>query len=267
VKTEHVTAIVSFVRRLQLSDLMLPAGAALVSAGLQKLVDRETVQRRRLAALAELVDDHRTTLEANGVELPVDRFGDETHPLDVEGAIEVILLRAPTQPEATGETPPRPRRLGGTIAVLGAVGIVAGAVWANSAGYLRGFADVAGANRRVQEAAAATRVCLRCGAPLDEDGICSTRVDGEHPETSETANRAMAASDVYNARAEQLDGELLEAAAEGEPLETRPPLEMCGWPGCTWTSQPDRPELSQRTAAAVHRNRCIHRPAGAQVDG
>lgn len=43
------------------------------------------------------------------------------------------------------------------------------------------------------------------------------------------------------------------------------PRESCGWPNCKWTSDPKKSPTGQATQAAVHRNRCIYRPAGAGV--
>lgn len=238
-------ALVGFVRRLQLSDLMLPAGAALVTAGLQKLVDRETLQRRRLAALAELVDDHRQTLEANGVELPADRFGDEMHPLDIDGALELILLRAPSEPAPVEVKPGKRRAVRGTVIGLLAAGIV--------------LSFPAG------------RKILRDGAVALADGVRPfpwgpTEAD---PESTMVATyRASSEVPAYGSGPAEppLEHPEVELELDGPP-SVREPLETCGWDGCDWVSQAHRSSMSQGTAAAVHRNRCTHRPANAQVDG
>lgn len=234
-------ALVGFVRRLQLSDLMLPAGAALVTAGLQKLVDRETLQRRRLAALAELVDDHRQTLEANGVELPADRFGDEMHPLDIDGALELILLRAPSEPAPVEVKPGKRRAVRGTVIGLLAAGIV--------------LSFPAG------------RKILRDGAVALADGVRPypwgpTEADPEVPAYGSGPAEPPLEREVLV----PLEHPEAELELDGPP-SVREPLETCGWDGCDWVSQAHRSSMSQGTAAAVHRNRCTHRPANAQVDG
>jgi hypothetical protein len=238
VKTEHVQAAVRFVRRLQLSDLMLPAGAALVSAGLQKLVDRETVQRRRLVALNELVDDHRQTLEANGVELPVDRFGDEVHPLDIEGALELILLRAPSEAEPA----PAPARSSSrrgvrwTIASLLAGGLVLA---------------FPGGRKVLRDGAGALLDGLR-PYPWGPDDTAVVPPYGSGPDEPPLE---VAEPETLERDEPPTDPALVEAE----------PLESCGWTGCQWTSQPDKSQMSQQTAAAVHRNKCFYRPPTAVV--
>lgn len=258
----------TYLRRLQPADLILPAGAALVSAGVQKLVDREDHARRRLVALAELVDVHRGALTAAGVELPAELEHDEEHPLDVDFAVQTLLRRLPEPDKRITENPnpEKPRRRIRTIAgVLGlAVGVGAGLVWANARGWLQGVQEVTDANRAVREAVDARRMegdgewggdrCTTCGraAAWFRDGQVWLHVS---PATGEQY-------------AMTHDVTLPPAINETSPRPvelTVDPAEACGWPGCEWTSDPSRSRMAQRTAAAVHRNECVCRPAGARV--
>jgi hypothetical protein len=259
VKTEHVESIVRLIRRMQPADLILPVGALLVSAGLQRLVDREDRQRQRLVALNELVDDHRQTLEASGVELPVDRFGDEVHPLDIEGAIQTVLARVPTEPAPAEEVRPRPRRALRRLAILGIAGASGLLVWG------RGYAKTYG-----QEGTLSGFLTAWHGPEVDRGeptsssisdlnenssgekhpGVCNFCGHDHDPNTSPHPDGPPAAG-IW-----ERDGVI----GKGEP-----PLEECGWPSCDWTSDATRSDAGQQIQAAIHRNKCLYRPAGAQV--
>lgn len=236
-KEAHVEALIRFVRRVKPADLILPIGAALVSAGLQNLVDREALQRRRLAALDELVDVHRGALTAAGVSLPAELAGDDKHPLDIEGALQVVLARVPSEPEPPADKPKR-RNLGMAFAgVAGVVGMAAAAIWAHSAGWLDGVAEVTEANRRVRTV-------------RDADPSPEVPPYGSAPGEEEI---------------NELEREMAEVTAADLDEPEEAPLESCGWDGCGWMSQSGRSPMSQGTAAAVHRNKCTHRPPNARV--
>lgn len=234
-----MSPFLSFVRRLGPVDLLLPIGAGLVAAGLQNLVDREDRQRRRLAALDELVDVHRTALTAAGVTLPADLVGDEHHPLDIENAIGIIVGRSPADPAPADPPKPRGTRRRVLLAASGLIGLAAGGMWAHSAGWLDGFNALADTNRRIREA--------------DDDYAAAAFRGDVDPATGEQDN---ATTDAISATLE---------TPEPEPLGELAPFESCCWTGCDWTSDPTRSQLSQSTAAAVHQNRCVLRPAGAGV--
>lgn len=307
-KTEHVQAIVRFIRRVQPADLILPAGAALISHGLQRLVDREDRQRARLAALAELVDDHRQTLEANGVELPAEVFGDEAHPLDIELALQTVLARTPAEPDngiTDNANPVKRPRFRRALTILGLAGAAGVTVWAR--GYARTYGQeptltgflsawrgpVAGhsataPNGEPCDCAVHTsfpditiEVCHfdDCGQPIrwirrhqvwghfdPETGAAlafghfgvplAPEVNEEAGPLSPTAERAMEAGWAAAARGDE------DVIGRGVP-----PVAECGWPGCDWSSDATRSEQGQLIQAALHRNKCLHRPAGAQVAG
>lgn len=260
-KAEHVNAIVRFIRRVQPADLILPAGAALISAGLQRLVDREDRQRARLRALDELVGLHVGALAEAGVVMPTDLMGDELHPLDIESALQTILARTPSEPPAAEDQPrPRRRRTVRGLAVLGLAGGAGVTMWA------RGYARAYGQEPTVLGFLTALR------GPVSEVSSNSSVPNSSEPD--DISRSAVPHSHRY---ASDLDsvcescGEKSRPSPAGPPAAEgvighgEPPLEECGWSGCEWTSDATRSELSQRTAAAVHRNRCVHRPAGAMV--
>ena len=305
-KTEHVNAIVRFIRRIQPTDLVLPIGAALISAGIQNLVDREQRQRQRLLALDELVDVHRGALAAAGVELPAELSGDEQHPLDIENAVGIILARTPSEPAP--EPAPRPRRFRTMrgLAVLGLAGGAGVTVWAR--GYARAYGQeptvlgfltaLRGPDPDQVPAPSSSKSSDPNGSDPNE---CSSpdypTPDNWNGDRCTTCERAAAwfrddqvwlhvspitaepyamLHDVTLPPAVNEDNRPLghegsdrwtggDRKDEGVIGHGEPPLEECGWTGCDWSSDATRNDLSQQTAAAVHRNRCIYRPAGAKV--
>lgn len=229
-----MSPILRFVTRLRPADLILPAGAALVSAGLQQLVDREDRQRRRLAALDELVEMHRSGLAAAGVDLSDPVWRDEAHPLDIELALQTMLARTPTEPEPAE---PRPRRRGRRLALAGlALGAVAAAIAIPRAGFLQGL-SLAG---------------------LQPTGGWPPAVDENDPPTPDEPFGPISSNSYPDSGESSSDD--AEVIGRGEP-----PAEACGWPACDWTSDATRSVQAQRTAAAIHRNECVFRPANAVV--
>lgn len=311
--------VLAFLARLRPADLILPAGAALVSAGLQNLVDREHRQRQRLAALDELVDMHRAGLRAAGVDLSSPVWGDETHPLDIEGAIGIILARTPTEPKReetdagdsrsadygiAGNRNPaiRRRRLtraGLVLAAAGAIGVTAlrpgGFLSALSLSGLKPtggwpgpvdddappaadhpFEPIVSVDYPAEDRWGGDRctTCERAAAWFRDEQAWHHVDPGTAapypmlhevtlPPSENYSSTAPAARDGVDV--DQAVDRDAAAAVEGVIGRGVPPMESCGWPGCDWSSDATRSELSQRTAAAVHRNRCIYRPAGAQV--
>jgi len=236
--------ISNFVRRIRPLDLLLPAGAALVSAGLQHLADREARQRARLDELAQLVDVHRDALAAAGVELVDELLVDERSPLDAAGPFMVTLAGATPAPEPEPERRPA-RGRGWKLAALALAGATAVTLYGN-----RG---------RIIDA-----VLARAGVDVDE--LLGVKPDltppapedfPSDPASSELEHEDLPVS--YPSPTEPAEQLVDEPAVE--------PLADCGWPGCDWRSDPAKSETSQRTAAAVHRNRCTFRPAGAVVPG
>lgn len=289
-KAEHVSAIVGFLRRMRPADLILPAGAALVSVGLQQLVDREERQRRRIAALQQLLEEHAGALVDAGVSLPADLLDDEQHPLDVEGALQIVLARTPAEPDyrIAGNANPekRPRRRRRYLAAAAIVAGAAAAVMIPRPGFLQalsltGLVPTGGWPPAVDEDAPPVD-----DSPFGPISSNSYPVPDEWPgDRCTTCERAVvwfrdeqvwrhvspgsgepyamlhdvtlpAAVNESNAPADDPEGVIGRGNA---------PLEECGWKGCDWSSDATRSELSQQTAAAVHRNRCVYRPAGAQV--
>jgi hypothetical protein len=215
--------ISTFVRALRPVDLLLPVGAALVSAGLQKLTEREVRQRAQLASLQGLVERHREALGAAGVAL--DETGlllvDEHHPLDVETMPTLFPWHAPG-PEQ--DDVPRPRRRGWKLAAIALAGVAGVTLWAN-----RG--------RLVDE------VLLRAGfddwpEDLPSDPQSSTAPTGDLP-----------------ADAENLESEL------GSPNQhsSAGPAEWCGWAGCDYRS-PHVATLALHRNACTHRPANAHVP-------
>jgi hypothetical protein len=241
-----MTALAKFIRGLRPVDLILPAGAALVSAGLQQLVDREQRQRDRLRALAELVDASRGALTAAGVELPAELAQDERHPLDVENAISTVLGRTPAEPDyrITGNSnPEKPRgflpRRGWKLAGLALGAAAAVTLYTRRGDLVDAVLARAGAGLDDDPAWAPDAVCSFCTHPVGEHGP-----RGEHPSGPPAA-----------------------AAPEPEPVDTVPPVDepvneadviWCGWTGCDYNS-------AFPATVALHRNACVYRPAGAQV--
>lgn len=293
-KAEHVSTIVRFIRGMKPVDLLLPVGAALVSAGIQNLVDREDRQRRRLVALDELVDVHRTALVDAGVELPAELAGDESHPLDVENAIQIVLRRAPGE-EAAADEPRPPRRGLRALAVLGLAGAAGVTMWA------RGRARIYGQDPTVLGFLSTLRGPVgaawpKTDPPVGGDYPMPDNWGGDRCTTCERAAAWFRDDQVWqhvspltaepygmlhdvtlppavNLVAPTLDHEGSDRWTGGDLKDEgiigkgEPPLEECGWPSCSWSSDATRSEVSQRTAAAVHRNRCVYRPAGAGVEG
>lgn len=269
--------VLGFLRALRPADLILPAGAALVSAGLQSLVDREHRQRQRLAALDELVEMHRAGLARAGVDLSDPVWRDEAHPLDIDGAVGIILARHATEPKreetdagdsrsadyriAGNRNPAKARRRLKALAVLALGGAAGVTVFA------RGYARTYGQEPTVPGFLSALHLSGMTPTggwpgPADEDAPPPPDHPFEPIETHEVSADEILEHGVDVDQA--VDGDAA-AAVEGVIGQGRPPLEECGWLPCTWTSDATRNEMSQRTAAAVHRNRCIHRPAGAVV--
>lgn len=119
--------LMKFIRALRPVDLLLPAGAALVSAGLQNLADREHRQRARLDELAQLVDVHRGALVAAGVDLAAELLVDEPHPLDPAGGA-LTDYASDDYRIADNHNPEKPRGFSGwrrfrRAAFIGAVGL------------------------------------------------------------------------------------------------------------------------------------------------
>lgn len=82
--------VIDVIRKLHPSDLLLPVGAALVTAGIEALGQREQRQRDRLAALQASVSDHLDALLASGVEIPPALAVDELHPFDAPGLADPV---------------------------------------------------------------------------------------------------------------------------------------------------------------------------------
>lgn len=246
--------LTSFLRSLRPMDLLLPAGAALVTAGLQNLADRETRQRARLGILDAAVKGHAAALADLGQ--PVDpAFVAEPHPLD-PGVPWLVAYSGP--PASDVKPAPAGRRLptGAVVAlgVLAAAG-VAGVTVLRRGGFVPILASLVApaqllddepvdelADDALPEPPAAEGQGDLDPEPLDQDGPPAPSSNSEND---------------LGDHFDQLP------AAEHGPSE---PQEICEWPACDWTSDPGRSVHSQQTQAAVHRNRCIYRPAGAKVD-
>jgi hypothetical protein len=232
-----MSTLTTFVRRLRPVDVLLPIGAALVSAGLQNLADRERRSRGRLESMATLAADHLSALRAAGVAVPDELAADEEHPLDP--GVPWLSQHASADPDddELDATPARrPWKLA-ALALLGAAGITA----YNHRDQL--VATLFGVKPDLTPDDLPDIACGWCGHPLDQ----------QHP-------------------AGPVDDDPVDELPERDPADELPqpdpePLESCGWPNCTWTSDPGKSVISQGTAAAVHRNRCVYRPAGAAVSG
>jgi len=233
------------IKSLRPIDLLLPAGAALVSAGLQNLAERETRQRETLQRLSMAIAAHRFALAETGAEVPPELV-DEPHPLD-PGIPWLAAVSGPAvavEPAADVE-PPKPPRWKTVAVALGA---------------LAGVALVK--NREAIAAGFLSRMHGIEPGTLSPDFL---------PEPEDSSNSYQAGGENSRIEHEHRVGDAA-CADHGSPWngkptgeETASPAESCGWPNCSWSSNAASPVEAQRTAAALHRNACVYRPAGAQV--
>lgn len=274
-----MSTLTTFVRRLRPVDVLLPIGAALVSAGLQNLADRERRSRGRLESMATLAADHLGALRAAGVAVPDELAADEEHPLDP--GVPWLSQHASADPDddEPDATPARrPWKLA-ALALLGAAGITAYNHRDQLAATLFG----------VKTDLTPAGLPCRCPSfntvdgsphyydpehcrPVDEQPPADDPLPNEGRETP-AAPWPTCLPDGLGVCANKRHGHgPVDEWPERDPADELPqpdpePLESCGWPNCTWTSDPGKSVISQGTAAAVHRNRCVYRPAGAAVSG
>lgn len=298
-----MSPFLSFVRRLRPVDVLLPIGAALISAGLQNLADRETRQRARLAELAELANDHLAAIAAAGVRLPDGLVATEEHPLDPE--VPWLAQYASPEQEETGPEEQRRRRW--KLAALGLAAVTGVTLWNHRGEIAERFREqlvddvLAEPDGSTFNEPSSGIVCGLCTHPLEHHGKFSCAgdettdcgctigmMDGTEPVRPNwpNAGRETPAApwptclpDGLGVCANKIHGHGPEnyvqpvgepAAVSAELVDELPavsvtPREACGWPNCDWTSTPTKSEQGQATQAAVHRNRCIYRPAGAGV--
>jgi hypothetical protein len=365
VKTEHVNAIVAFIRRLRPADVLLPVGAALVSAGLQHLADRERNARAQLDELQTAAAGYRDALRDAGAEIAT-WLEEPAHPLDPGVPWLAKWASADESEPATADEPPTPRGQAlrkYAIAAAVAAGVVAwskrdellalvlsrGGVTSEDflpegvkpdltphphsgvtvdydqlgeqtpADLARNHAAAAASRARYEASTGSYRyrgeLCpvvglpvavipgyaegygwfFCCGAMVDPDhAVHALQDEGFQSEGArapgavliavDTLNAPDATAEEYAAAAELLadvfkrpkpdDSPAVNEAADpnmpnanlihGHEID-KTPLEECGWPSCDWTSDPEKSPIGQGTQAAVHRNRCVYRPAGAKV--
>lgn len=274
-----MNAFLTAVRRMRPVDLLLPIGAALISAGLQNLADREHRQRERLDQLAELAGDHLQALAAAGVAVPDELAVDEPHPLDP--GIPWMPVVATRLGDDEPDEPPAGRHSWklAALALLGVAGGIAihrtGGVtalidglrsepWPMTPDDIDHAAGMAMPVSHVHEGDP-DEPCSLCGRGFDlhlpRKFPCD--VEGPHgssPDHTCSSNLVEPSTDDVCVGSPECGHEY---PAGVSPLVS--PLETCGWTGCDWTSEAGRSELGQRTQAAIHRNKCFHRPAGAAV--
>lgn len=352
-KTEHVNAIVAFIRRLRPADVLLPVGAALVSAGLQHLADRERNSRAQLDELQTAAAGYRDALRDAGAEI-APWLEEPAHPLDPGVPWLAKWASADGSEPATVDDPAHPRGQAlrkYAIAAAVAAGVVA---WSKrdellalvlsrggvtSEDFLpegvksdltphphsgvavdydqlgRNLADAAASRARYEASTGSYRyrgeLCpvvglpvavlpgyaegygwfFCCGAMVDPDhAVHALQDEGFQSEGArapgavliavDTLNAPDATAEEYAAAAELLAdvfkrpkpddspavNEEVDQCDRKDQLAADPtPLEECGWPSCDWTSDPGKSPIGQGTQAAVHRNRCVYRPAGAKV--
>lgn len=317
-KTEHVDAITRFLRRLRPGDVLLPIGAALITAGLQNLADREARGRGRLAELATLAADHLEALSSAGVEVPDELAADELHPLDPE--VPWLAQYATPVPDDDEPAPAEQRRRRWKLVGFGLAAATGITLWNNreqigerlgiALGYPYGppgpeTPDEPGPNW--PDAAAYWRGdhCTTCDQPAawvvpEQSWRHVVPPDGKPRWSSHevTLPAAVNESNAEPSDPEPIDPNMPNAGREtpaapwstclpdnlgncankihshsavsaepvGEPdAVSVTPREACTWPNCDWTSDPRKSVTGQATQAAWHHNRCIYRPAGAQV--
>jgi hypothetical protein len=294
VKTEHVNTLTRLLRELRPVDVLLPIGAALVAAGLQNLAERESRQRQRLDQLATLAADHVEALTAAGLAVPASLADDELHPLDPE-LLWMPLAGVPAGPEPVEQAEPGEKRgRGWKLAAAGLAAATGITLWKNRGRIFDRLGDILedfaaepdGVNpdltpdvlaeqtpEQVAENLAAYEAhraryeamdeCVgapECGHTTDPNGPNAGRETPAAPwVTCLPDNLGNCANKIHDHR-----------AVSAEPVDepdavSVTPREECGWPNCEWTSDPKKSETGQATQAAVHRNRCIYRPAGAGV--
>lgn len=285
-----MSPFLSFVRRLRPADVLLPIGAALVSAGLQHLADREARQRARLDELAALAGDHLQAFAAAGVPVPEELAADEPHPLDP--GIPWLVQHATPEADEPDEIPPRTNW---KLAVL-ALGAVAGVVTLRRTGFLAALVD-RGIVRPGEPTYAHDADCNTkhepgpdpCPEPVSTQ-VDDTRAWGpaglNHPGSDRWTGGDRKDDDVPGVKPDLTPDPIPDGYRPGivhhefEGEEQRCSLcdripehhraaagDECGWPNCGYTPPEDLPPEDQVLALAVHRNQCVYRPAGAHVPG
>lgn len=287
--------ISTVLRRIRPIDLLLPIGAALISAGLQSLADREERQRGRLDELARLVDVHRDALAAAGVELAPELLVDESSPVDELAPVMMVLAGAQPQPQAEPDEQPRPRRAW-KLAALALAGVAGVTLYSNRGRLVDELFARAGVDMTPDEVKTDLTSfpwpgdhCTTCGEPCawfrDEQtwrhvvppegkprwsSHAVTLPDAVNESNGEHVSCFGPDGECETAPLEQPDtkpGTNLEDHTDLPDSYRKAPEEFCGWHPCDWASNAEQPAPAQRTAAAVHRNSCTHRPAGARVPG
>lgn len=266
-----MSPFLSFVRRLKPLDLLLPIGAALVTAGLQNLADREQAQRGRLADLANLAGDHLDALAAAGVVVPDELGNPDVHPLDP--GVPWLAQHATSEPDEQ-ETPPANRGW-----KLAALVLAAGtAVTLMNRDKLQG---IVGALREGLQAPAPSPFGMTMPWP---PAAAETPDEPEGPAPEWTGGRCTTCEQPAAWFVDEQ--EWWHVAITGLPMRAghavthlpptnagwvksglTPTGDECGWPNCGYTPPEDLPAEDQVLALAVHRQQCIYRPAGAHVPG
>lgn len=233
-----MSPFLSFVRRLRPIDLLLPVGAALVSAGLQHLADREARQRARLDELAGLAGDHLQAFAAAGVAVPDELAADEPHPLDPG----VAWLPALHGDVGTNDEPEQEKPGLSWKGAAVALAVVTGIAWSN--------------REKLQTRFGFTMPWPPASAvpPESVDLADYASVGGESVEEM---------CPEPHCRLKRHPGKVHQDIDDFEFVTNV--LGPCGWPNCDYQPDPKLEPEEVTLALAVHRNQCIFRPAGAHV--
>lgn len=259
------------IRKLHMSDLLLPVGAALVTAGIEALGQRERRQRDRLAALQASVSQHVDALLAAGAPVPDELRVDELHPFDAPGLAQDYGITDTGNPKTSSNSYPdggdssssrgRGWKLAG-LALVAAAGVTL-YTWRDK------WAPLLAAAGADDELAEVPRFYPGGrGEPVDDApfGPIRTETIADEPESpwehaEPVADASEPSEDLPAAPAD-------EVAALRELVDGPDPLgDECGWTGCTWAPKESTRGAARVTALAVHRSKCPHRPPSLTVPG
>lgn len=266
------------IRKLHMSDLLLPVGAALVTAGIEALGQRERRQRDRLAALQASVSSHVDALLAAGAPVPDELRVDELHPFDAPGLATDYGITDPGNPKTSSNSYPdgsdslsgRRWKLAG-LALVAAAGVTLYTCrdrWRDRwAPYLASV----GTGDELADAAAAEYAAAAFRGEVDP--ATGQRDAPASPwDQAEPVNAPLTDPEVKPELTEPTEDLPVEPAEEvaalRELVDGPDPLgDECGWPGCTWTPKETTRGAARVTALAVHRSRCPHRPPAMTAPG
>lgn len=291
------------IRKLHMSDLLLPVGAALVTAGIEALAARERRQRDRLAALQASVSQHVDALLSAGAPVPDELLVDELHPFDAPGLAPDYRIAGNGNPETSSNSYPgdgdnssggRGRRW--KLAALALVAGTATYAYVRREQIGRHIAAVAAAAGIDDELAEEIPRFYPGGRP-DADApfgpVTTVTIPDEpgspwdqaeplpepHPHSGVRVDAAQLVDECVGAPecghgvepSENLPpapaADFPDGDRAAEPSDEKSSGDECGWTGCTWAPKDTTRGAARVTALAVHRSKCPYRPPSMTVPG